>query len=255
MVLKRSICKENLMAFYLFLNLINTSDFLSQFNLNDIVSLPIQSNDNNLSSTRQILPRQNIPSRRVVTKIIRVKRTRLNRKTKAPNTTMELMTTPRGLSIRQCGRAKNNPNNLIFSIMNGQPAARGAWPWIVSLRLNTTSEYRYKCVGTIISSQFVLTAAHCLQDDASNYVFVTNTINLDQRPGINDIHHISRVIIHPLYSATLSINDIALVKLSKPLSFSDDLMPVCLPESSEYRFLFEKFVFIAGWLVFKKKLF
>ena len=244
------------MTLYLILYLINTSQVLSLFYLNEIDSLLIQSSkDLNLSSIRldQILPRQNKPNRRVVTKIIRIRRTRTNRitTTKAANAKTELVTTRRGSTIKQCGIAKKNfNNNLFFSIMNGQPAAKGAWPWIVSLRLNTSNEYPYKCAGTIISSQHVLTAAHCFQDDWSNYVFVTSTINLDQKPGNNHIHHISRVFIHPLYSATLSLNDIALVKLSKPLVFSDDLMAVCLPESAEYRFLYEKFVFIAGWLVF-----
>lgn len=248
--------KTNLTSICLIIFVINSSQLLSFFNTSKFNSLAIQNpNEINSNSMRlsQISARNNKPKRKLVTKIIRIKRTRSKTTTTLKPTFVveESLTTGRGSASKQCGVAEKSLNaNLFFSIMNGQPAIKGSWPWIVSLRLNTSNEYAYKCAGTIISSQHVLTAAHCFQLEASNYVFISSSINLNQIPGINDIHYISKIFVHPLYSATFSINDIALVKLSKPLNFTDDLLPICLPDSSEYKFLFERFLFIAGWLAF-----
>jgi len=41
-----------------------------------------------------------------------------------------------------------------------------------------------------------------------------------------------QVIIHPLYSSTTINNDIALLKLSSPVTFTPRISPVCLAPST-----------------------
>lgn len=65
-----------------------------------------------------------------------------------------------------CGRP--NPH-LNPRIVGGADASEGAWPWMVSLH-NTTYQQHF-CGGSLISSEWVVTAAHCvfgLESDISH---------------------------------------------------------------------------------------
>ena len=68
-----------------------------------------------------------------------------------------------------CGQRSSNIRNVGPYIINGQWAARGAWPWHVMLRLDG----RFQCGGSLISDRWVLTAAHCVA-----YVFFFSLTNL-----------------------------------------------------------------------------
>ena len=69
-----------------------------------------------------------------------------------------------------CGRRSPNITNFGPYIINGQWAARGAWPWQVMLKKNG----RFICGGVLLSKRWVLTAAHCIEDD--EYVYETYII-------------------------------------------------------------------------------
>lgn len=48
------------------------------------------------------------------------------------------------------------------------------------------------------------------------------------------ISQVEKVIKHPRYSQTNFDNDIALVKLTKPVTFEGVLNPVCMPTPGEW---------------------
>jgi hypothetical protein len=50
-----------------------------------------------------------------------------------------------------CGRP-------ILKIVGGSKAEEGKWPWQVSVRIR----HMHVCGGSLITSQWVLTAAHCI---------------------------------------------------------------------------------------------
>ena len=52
-------------------------------------------------------------------------------------------------------------------------------------------------------------------------------------------------IIHPGYSPTTGQNDIALIKLPRPIAYSPNISPVCLPYSHEFSPGTD--CYIAGW--------
>ncbi|XP_073673777.1 chymotrypsin B-like [Garra rufa] len=105
------------------------------------------------------------------------------------------------------------------------------WPWQVSIQ---TSTGEHGCGGTLISKNWILTAAHCL-DQSGNYSVV-----LGQYDRLNDkniqVMEIAKVITHPRYNTQLELNnDIALLKLSSPVQMTSQVSPICLPSSFTFR--------------------
>lgn len=114
-------------------------------------------------------------------------------------------------------------------IYGGRPAQQGAWPWQVSLhtasRVGQDQESRVLsqfCGGSLIARQWVLTAAHCVQDwekkitPANEILIRTGNVNLWE----GDFRQVSAVIPHPDYNPQRTDNDVALVKLSQPINQS-----------------------------------
>jgi hypothetical protein len=47
-------------------------------------------------------------------------------------------------------------------------------------------------------------------------------------------HQVEKIIKHPRYSQTNFDNDIALLKLEKPVKFEGVLNPICMPKTGEW---------------------
>uniref|UniRef100_A0A3B3UYY4 chymotrypsin n=1 Tax=Poecilia latipinna TaxID=48699 RepID=A0A3B3UYY4_9TELE len=104
-------------------------------------------------------------------------------------------------------------------IVGGAAAPQGSWPWQVSLQ--TSSHF---CGGSLINSEWVLTAGHCLQSSVL-------VLGLQSLTGTNPnkvTRTVAQVIRHPSFSISTLDNDIALIKLSSAVSFNNYISPVCL---------------------------
>ncbi|XP_044035806.1 chymotrypsin-like protease CTRL-1 [Siniperca chuatsi] len=134
--------------------------------------------------------------------------------------------TGQGLKAQDCGVAPLNKR-----IVGGENATAGSWPWQVSVHLNIVGIHI--CGGTLISDQWVLTAAHCIVITSPHEW--TLYLGRETQTGTN-VHevkcNVSQVIVHPNYNDTFLNNDIALMKLSSPVTFTDYIRPVCLASNS-----------------------
>lgn len=96
----------------------------------------------------------------------------------------------------------------------GGSASTTDYPWMVSIRLKNHASSHF-CGGTLIDSQWVLSAAHCFVDDDPSTVYEV-VIGDSQRTTASGSHVITveKVYTHPKYNALSFKNDIALLKLS-----------------------------------------
>uniref|UniRef100_A0A8D2ZJN8 Transmembrane serine protease 2 n=1 Tax=Scophthalmus maximus TaxID=52904 RepID=A0A8D2ZJN8_SCOMX len=125
------------------------------------------------------------------------------------------------LPSSECGESSAAPSSRI---VGGTEAVNGAWPWQVSLQIYG----QHICGGSIISPYWILSAAHCFQEYSSPQVWRVNSGDVSLRKmGIGKT--VDKIINHEKYDAETHDNDIALLKLSTPLTFTKTVKPVCLP--------------------------
>ncbi|XP_066274542.1 trypsin-like [Branchiostoma lanceolatum] len=111
-------------------------------------------------------------------------------------------------------------------IVGGSEATPGAFPWQVSLQQNG---YHF-CGGTLLNSQWVLSAAHC-QMSASSMTVVAGDHDLSRNEGTEQSRQVQQVIPHPNYNDNTLNNDIMLIKLSSPVTLNSRVSPASLPSS------------------------
>merc|ERR1719167_1759187 len=69
-------------------------------------------------------------------------------------------------------------------IIGGQPAGKGEFPYQISLQMVRGSRSQHICGGTLISSTWVLCAAHCFRDRSpSTYRVRVGEWHLNSRDG------------------------------------------------------------------------
>ncbi|XP_022367147.1 chymotrypsinogen 2 isoform X2 [Enhydra lutris kenyoni] len=113
-------------------------------------------------------------------------------------------------------------------IVNGEDAVPGSWPWQVSLQDSTGFHF---CGGSLISEDWVVTAAHCGVRTSHQVV----AGEFDQGSDAEDIQvlKIAKVFKNPKFNIFTVNNDITLLKLATPARFSQTVSPVCLPNEND----------------------
>ncbi|XP_065705528.2 trypsin-like [Patagioenas fasciata] len=108
-------------------------------------------------------------------------------------------------------------------IVGGYTCAANSVPYQVSLN----SGYHF-CGGSLISSQWVVSAAHCYK---SRIQVQLGKQNLALTESTEQFINAAKIIRHPNYSSITLDNDIMLIKLAKSAQLSRAVQTVALPTS------------------------
>ncbi|XP_038594481.1 transmembrane protease serine 9-like [Micropterus salmoides] len=163
----------------------------------------------------------------------------------SPSTTPPIRPTATSNYLEIPSRSMCGWPTLNNKIVGGQVASAGSWPWQISLQTNGF----HFCGGSLINNEWVLTAAHCFYGTGIPPNTLTVVLGLQSRKGSNPnqvTQTISQTIIHPDYNPNNHDNDLCLLKLSSPVTFSIYILPVCLAATGS-TFYNGTVAWVTGW--------
>ncbi|XP_060776831.1 elastase-1-like [Neoarius graeffei] len=122
-------------------------------------------------------------------------------------------------------------------VVGGSNARPNTWQWQVSLQMDNwgTGYFAHICGGSLVSANYVMTAAHCILDlDVRKYKVVLGEYDLSKPEGREQVYGVTRIVVHPGWTEDLANgNDIALMKLDS-LAYSNGYVSIAeLPYSGQ----------------------
>uniref|UniRef100_A0A1A9ZRH0 Peptidase S1 domain-containing protein n=1 Tax=Glossina pallidipes TaxID=7398 RepID=A0A1A9ZRH0_GLOPL len=138
-----------------------------------------------------------------------------------PPTPVPELNPPRNCSDCVCGIA-----NTQKRIVGGQETEVHQYPWMCMLLYGG----RFYCAATLINDQHVVTASHCVYGFRRERISVRLLEHDRKMANFQKIdRRVAQIITHPKYNARTYDNDIAIIRLDKPVEMTELLHPVCMP--------------------------
>jgi len=146
-------------------------------------------------------------------------------------------------SVPGLGRSSLQKGRILY----GNETDVNEYPWQISMWIDRS----HFCGGTLITNQWVATAAHCVDLHYKRH-FKRVTVSLGDHDvkifdeSKNIFRKIRRIIRFPTYDNNFINGDMALLQLEEKVPLSDSIRPACLPDDSEEQFAYAQGI-ITGW--------
>jgi len=132
---------------------------------------------------------------------------------------------------------------IVGRIANGQPATENQIPYQCAV-LSPVGNAFSLCGGSIISAEWVLTAAHCTVGYSQynlRFGSLTSTIGGQVQISFESISH-------PEYDPVQFHFDVAIISIPTPLTFTQSIQPIRLPTNSQLGSTFRDVsAVVSGW--------
>ncbi|XP_046456353.1 brachyurin-like [Daphnia pulex] len=136
-----------------------------------------------------------------------------------------------------CGQAKVDSSRIV----GGVEAVPHEFPWQVAVTIDGSSF----CGGTLISDEWVMTAAHCA-DGANRFTLLLGahdrTVAEPSQLTIETTAHAT----HPNWNPSTLANDVALIRLPEPITFTPEISPLCMSPATEPDHVGDTLL-VSGW--------
>ncbi|XP_070773763.1 complement factor B-like [Enoplosus armatus] len=109
---------------------------------------------------------------------------------------------------------------------------RRNYPWMAFVNVQFQGR-QSKCLGSLVTPQFILTAAHCLP-----FGVLPEQVTVDIDDGQGKLKKVKSLKVHPNYNVNAKVNegvkefydyDVALIQLNKDVQISKEVRPICIP--------------------------
>ncbi|XP_042172452.1 transmembrane protease serine 6 isoform X2 [Oncorhynchus tshawytscha] len=130
-------------------------------------------------------------------------------------------------------------------VVGGVNATEGEWPWQVSLQIGG----RHVCGGALVSSQWVVSAAHCFYDDRLSpraWTVYLGKFLLNRSSQMEDAIRVQQILLHQYYDDETHDYDLALLRLERPAAPGTLAQPACLPSPTHQQEP-ELLCWVTGW--------
>ncbi|XP_055329140.1 putative serine protease 47 [Paramacrobiotus metropolitanus] len=125
---------------------------------------------------------------------------------------------------------EENFDQVPMRILGGLEAFQNEICWQAAILVDG----KYVCGGVVINSRNVMTAGHCLNDveEMKQISVVTGSKNIHAQGKCAETFAAADVNFHDSYDPRSLVNDMAVIKLDRPITNTNCTCRICMPEGS-----------------------